>query len=195
MALQTTLISRVNSFLRALPKQRPAGGGQRRSRLIRSKFSANVWLDRSLDAAPGKRTVSSYELRFVSDRALVSGARRAAVRFAYALSAFDGGALDDIELAVGEALANAVEHGHRDGSYISLRCESRDDGLQVTVRDGGAGFDPRKFFAAGPCADRGYGIGIMRRCMDRVEFLSRGTTAKMLKRFITTPVAPHVALA
>ncbi len=189
MALRTTFISPDHSFIRALPQQRKGHGAQRRSRLLRSKFAANVWLDRCFEAKRGIETVPSYELRFASDRALVPVARRAASKYACALSAFDADALYDIELAVGEALANAVEHGHRDGSYISVTCESRDDAFHVTVRDGGRGFDPVDCLVAGRCSDRGYGIGIMRSAMDSVEFLSGGTAVKMLKRFMATPGA------
>jgi len=190
MALRATLISSENSLMRALPQQRKVRGGLLGYRLRRSDLAAN-----GLDAKRGTETASSCELRFLSDPAFVPVARRAAARCASALSAFDGEALMDIELAVGEALANAVEHGHRDGSYVSLRCESRDDAFQVTVSDGGTGFDPCACLAAEPYADRGYGIGIMRRAMDRVEFLGGGTTVKMLKRFITAPRAPRGAKA
>ncbi|MDQ2857125.1 MAG: ATP-binding protein [Candidatus Eremiobacteraeota bacterium] len=187
--MRTSLVSRTHSFKHALPQQRTRWEAQRAARLLRSQLAANVSLDRSSDVKRGSKTVASCELRFLSDRALVPAARRAASRYACALSAFDADALYDIELAVGEALANAVEHGHRDGSYISVTCESRDDAFQVTVRDGGMGFDPVDYLLAGPCSDRGYGIGIMRSAMDSVEFLSGGTAVTMLKRYIATPGA------
>jgi anti-anti-sigma factor len=51
------------------------------------------------------------------------------------------GAVDDLQLAVGEAAANAVEHAYRDtgpgGSVDVDLAVGRDGGVNVTVRDGG----------------------------------------------------------
>src|SRR5246500_4019948 len=52
----------------------------------------------------------------------------------------------DIEMALREALANAVIHGNGENScknvYVTCRCY-RDGEVAITVRDEGRGFDPR----------------------------------------------------
>lgn len=50
----------------------------------------------------------SLKTRITSDRSLVSLVRRAVTEYAKMRGGFNADALDDIELAVGEALANAV---------------------------------------------------------------------------------------
>lgn len=51
---------------------------------------------------------------------------------------------DDIELALQEALPNAVIHGKKEDPfrrvYVTLRC-SADGEVQITIQDEGAGFD------------------------------------------------------
>jgi anti-sigma regulatory factor (Ser/Thr protein kinase) len=94
----------------------------------------------------------------------------------------------DIILAVGEALANAAEHGHRRNGTIWIRAREtsqRDLGavLEVEVVDDGHGF------AAHPQAvgkkdlqPRGFGIHIMRSVMDAVEFYDGGRRVVLKKR-------------
>jgi len=92
----------------------------------------------------------------------------------------------DVKLAVGEALANALKHGHQPGrDKIRLRCMSCDSALVVEVTDQGPGFDPDEI--ALPDHDElrvgGLGIHLMRSTMDEVEFLfdSEGSRVRMVK--------------
>jgi serine phosphatase RsbU (regulator of sigma subunit)/anti-sigma regulatory factor (Ser/Thr protein kinase) len=88
---------------------------------------------------------------------------------------------DDILLAFGEAVANAVEHGHRESGrpiQVSARLEGVDM-LTVTVRDEGSWrgrstpTDPH----------RGRGLGIMRALMHvQIETDERGTVIVMRRR-------------
>lgn len=87
----------------------------------------------------------------------------------------DGGRVDDVVLAVGEAAGNAVEHAYRgnDGS-VRLRAYVADNQLIVEVRDSGRwqlGGDPQ----------RGRGLGIMRALVDRVSIESTrsGTNVRL----------------
>ena len=125
-----------------------------------------------------------YAAMFDSRRSSVAPARRAIVDFARACG-FTDGTVSDIECAVGEALANAVEHGHREGASIKVRCAFRDGRLIVEIKDPGPGFDRKRGFgipsARGPLW-RGYGIHIIKSLMDDVSYLDRGTRVRLVKR-------------
>ncbi len=72
-----------------------------------------------------------------------------------------------------EALQNAIKHAH--ASRVVIRFSSERDGMELSVRDDGRGFDPAQ-------ASPGYGLENMRaRCENaggrfRVESSARGTT-------------------
>ena len=96
---------------------------------------------------------------------------------------------DDIELALTEALANAVVHGAKNDSSKIIECDVACDeerGILIVVRDPGTGFDPAKI--ANPCegqniyANHGRGIYLINQLMDEVQFHKNGTEIHMLKR-------------
>ncbi len=112
-------------------------------------------------------------------------ARRAIVELAMA-HGFRGQLLDDIEIAVGEALANAIEHGcGKRGSFeIAVSCDVA--GMTVEISDSGLGFDhqsERPHLRPPVESARGYGTFLMRELMDEVEYTRRGTHLRLLKRF------------
>jgi serine/threonine-protein kinase RsbW len=116
----------------------------------------------------------------------VRRARRDVVEFA-ASCGFSGQALDDIEVAVGEGLANAVEHGVRgDGGFVVMvRVEN--GSLVIEIKDDGRGFDHGKVCAAAhPPVEalRGFGTFIMRELMDAVQYSEAGTRLELRKRLI-----------
>ena len=95
----------------------------------------------------------------------------------------------EIEIAVLEALANAVIHGNRENPekqvYVTCRC-SMDGEVLITVRDEGEGFDsrtvvdplePQKLFLT-----HGRGLHLMRALMDEVLFDEDGAVVRMRKR-------------
>ena len=95
---------------------------------------------------------------------------------------------DDLEIAMREALANALIHGNAFGSQkgIRLRCYAgREVGILVVISDEGSGFDP----AAVPDprdADRmhlhhGRGLFLMRELMDYVEHRKGGREVVLYK--------------
>jgi len=92
--------------------------------------------------------------------------------------------------AVGEAVANAVEHSGADRP-IEVECRAGTDRIVATVRDAGVGFRP-KTVAEGahnlPRADaeRGRGLVIMRRCSDifAIQSLPGRGTAVTVGRFL-----------
>src|SRR5271157_1237424 len=96
---------------------------------------------------------------------------------------------DDIELALTEALANAVVHGAKSDPSKIIECDVACDaqhGILIVVRDPGLGFDHAKI--ADPCqgeniySHHGRGIYLINQLMDEVQFHKNGTEIHMLKR-------------
>jgi len=96
---------------------------------------------------------------------------------------------DDIDLALTEALANAVVHGAKNDPSKIIECDVACDtyhGILIVVRDPGSGFDPTKI--ADPCygeniySSHGRGIYLINQLMDEVQFHKNGTEIHMRKR-------------
>jgi len=94
-----------------------------------------------------------------------------------------------IQLALNEALANAVVHGAKADPSKSIECEVSCDesrGVLIVVRDPGKGFDPDSvpspIKGKNIYSDHGRGIYLINQLMDEVKFLKNGTEIQMLKR-------------
>ena len=93
----------------------------------------------------------------------------------------------DVEIALREALANAIIHGNHENPrkhvYVRFRCEP--DEVSFAVRDEGRGFDLTKL--ADPTvpgntgAVHGRGIYLMTALMDEVRFEEGGVAVHMRK--------------
>jgi anti-anti-sigma factor len=99
----------------------------------------------------------------------------------------DEGALFDLKVAVGEALANAVRHGSPGGESdeVEITVTVLADRVVVCVQDKGAGFDGAPTAGDDVYASGGRGIMFMRALMDRVEFSANedgGTVVRLTKR-------------
>jgi anti-sigma regulatory factor (Ser/Thr protein kinase) len=89
-------------------------------------------------------------------------------------------ALIGIESAAGEAINNAIEHGHHPEKGIQVRARRLAGGLVVEVQDYGIGFKAKLREASRPAlAPRGYGIRIMTGTMDLVEFSDAGRCVRL----------------
>ena len=100
-------------------------------------------------------------------------------------------ALFGVDMAVREAVANAVKHGnHEDETKpVEISLKNLNEGFEISVRDYGAGFaveeipdptNPENLLKAS-----GRGILFMRSFMDSVEWAKHsegGTIVKMLKK-------------
>jgi len=88
----------------------------------------------------------------------------------------------DLEVAVREALSNAVVHGNKQEMarhvYVGWFCEP-DGSVSIVIRDEGAGFNPADVPAKPLKEDLGYGIAMMKRHMDEVRFQRAGTETYM----------------
>jgi serine/threonine-protein kinase RsbW len=99
------------------------------------------------------------------------------------------GAEFDVELAIREAVGNAVLHGNQKNPdkqvHLRCRCESG-NGISIVVTDEGNGFDFLKILGNGLTSDfpgsHGHGIQLMRAYMDDVRFEKGGSEVHMRKR-------------
>jgi serine/threonine-protein kinase RsbW len=99
------------------------------------------------------------------------------------------GSETDIEMALHEALANAVVHGNGEDSgkrvYVDCRCYM-DGEVSITVQDEGRGFDcsaiPNPTFRENLLFTHGRGIYLMKTLMDEVSFEEGGAVVVMRKR-------------
>jgi serine/threonine-protein kinase RsbW len=102
----------------------------------------------------------------------------------------------DIEIALREALVNAVIHGNRENPekrvHVSCRCDTAGQ-VEIAVRDQGDGFD-RNGIADPTSAQNvlnthGRGIYLIQSLMDESWFEEGGTIVRMRKRANSNPAA------
>jgi serine/threonine-protein kinase RsbW len=96
---------------------------------------------------------------------------------------------DAIELALQEALANAVVHGAKEDPSKIVECLVACDeqrGILIIVRDPGPGFDPQAIpsctMGENLYSNHGRGIFLINQLMDEVKFRKNGTEIHMVKR-------------
>ena len=96
---------------------------------------------------------------------------------------------DAIELALQEALANAVVHGAKEDPTKIVECLVACDeqrGILIIVRDPGPGFDPQAIpsctMGENLYSNHGRGIFLINQLMDEVKFHKNGTEIHMVKR-------------
>jgi serine/threonine-protein kinase RsbW len=93
----------------------------------------------------------------------------------------------DVEVALREALANAIIHGNHEnpGKHVHVRCRCKPDEVSIAVKDEGRGFDVNNI--ADPTAPEnigsvhGRGIYLMKALMDEVRFEEGGVVVQMRK--------------
>ena len=104
---------------------------------------------------------------------------------------FDSDAVNAVDMAVREAVANAVKHGNGENETkpVEIAFRNSSEGFEISVRDFGTGFsvdevpdptNPENLMKAS-----GRGILFMRAFMDKVEWLNHadgGMIVKMLKK-------------
>lgn len=94
----------------------------------------------------------------------------------------------EIELAVQEAIANAVVHGCQEDPgrsvQVSVACDA-ERGMLIMVKDPGSGFDPQNIpsplVGENLYADGGRGIYLINQLMDEVRYDKGGTEIWMRK--------------
>src|SRR5437764_1565748 len=90
---------------------------------------------------------------------------------------FDEKAMSEVRSAVIEACINAFEHSDSPDRRVYLTFVAEEDKLLVVVRDFGKGFDPTKVDPPRiqeklrKMHKRGWGLVIITRFLDKIEFL------------------------
>ena len=135
-------------------------------------------------------TVETTELSLPSRIETVATAAAAVAQF-ISLCGMSDDAAFGIDMAIREAVSNAVLHGNRqdENKSVDIVLKSSPDAVEISVHDQGSGFNPED--VPDPTANEnilktsGRGIFFMRTFMDEVNWLIRpegGTTVRMLKR-------------
>jgi len=135
-------------------------------------------------------TVETTELTLPSRIETVAKAANAVADFV-SRSGISEEAAFGIDMAVREAVTNAVVHGNAQDEQkaVELTLKSSPEAVEITVHDQGQGFSPEE--VPDPTAEEnilktsGRGIFFMRTFMDEVTWSIRpggGTTVRMLKR-------------
>ncbi len=106
--------------------------------------------------------------------------------------------IDDLRVAVSEAVTNAVEAHRAAGtdSHVEVRCFTEGHHVEVTVRDRGPGFDPDSIVSV-PDAEsperlffeRGLGLPLMRRLVDKTD-IETGEEGTLVRLIIDTSTEP-----
>jgi serine/threonine-protein kinase RsbW len=135
------------------------------------------------------RSVSFVELRqsLASQVALISPFVDQLMRFIAKRRNKEDSELD-IEMALREALANAIVHGNQEDPhkrvYVACRCTTAGE-ISITVQDEGQGFDsnavPDPTTPENRLVKHGRGIYLMKALMDEVHFEQGGAVVYMRK--------------
>jgi len=95
--------------------------------------------------------------------------------------------LFSVRVAIEEALANALLHGHQGDKSLEIEVSWKVDGtsVEISVKDQGRGYDPN--MVPDPTADEnltlpsGRGVAMMRSFMDEVLINERGNKVTMVR--------------
>ena len=96
--------------------------------------------------------------------------------------------VSDIEIALREALANAIIHGNHEDrrKHVHVTCRCEPDEVSIAVKDEGKGFDinnvPDPTAPENIGSVHGRGIHVMKALMDELRFEEGGAVIHMRKR-------------
>jgi serine/threonine-protein kinase RsbW len=96
--------------------------------------------------------------------------------------------VSDVEIALREALANAIIHGNHEDrlKHVHVTCRCEPDEVSFAVKDEGKGFDidnvPDPTAPENIGSAHGRGIHLMKALMDEVRFEQSGVVVHMRKR-------------
>jgi serine/threonine-protein kinase RsbW len=119
----------------------------------------------------------------------INNIRKVSAQILESLSAYrlDAGTLFDIRLCTEEAVRNAMVHGNKADSKLSVRVDYwiEDDRLNIEVEDEGPGFKPGDVpdptCNSGLMKESGRGMRLIRELMDKVDFNGKGNKIIMEK--------------
>lgn len=135
----------------------------------------------------GQTTSAHFEVSLPADITAISPVVGWVMRLVGELD-YAAGKEFEIEMALREALANAVLHGCKGDPAKKIECSvtgDREQGISIVVRDPGVGFDPASIpsptDASNLHAEHGRGILLINKLMDEVHHESNGTVIRMRK--------------
>lgn len=134
-------------------------------------------------------TLETTELRFASRVQAVDEATAAVSEFLSRAGVSEEVAFG-IDMAVREAVANAVVHGNKldETKFVELSLRTLPEAVEICVHDQGSGFNPNDIpdptQEANILKTSGRGVFFMRNFMDQVEWSvsANGTTARLTKK-------------
>jgi serine/threonine-protein kinase RsbW len=135
----------------------------------------------------GRSSPLHFEVALSADVNAISPIVEAVLRLVKQLE-YAAGKEFEIEIALREALANAVIHGCKGDPRMKIECSvtgDQDRGILIVVSDPGDGFDPAQ--VPSPTegqnlfSDHGRGIFLISRLMDEVHYERNGAKIRMRK--------------
>ncbi len=122
----------------------------------------------------------SFERSYQATPTSVGRVRADVTAFA-AAHGVDAASVDDIRLAVSEAVTNAVVHGYREApGTVDVRAEHADGALSISIRDSGCGMQARSIGTGH--AGMGVGLSLIRRVVSELSVaphMGDGTEVRM----------------
>ena len=103
--------------------------------------------------------------------------------------------VSDVEIALREALANAILHGNHEDrrKHVHVSCRCGPDEVSIAVKDEGKGFDSSTVLDPTALENlmftHGRGIYLMKTLMDEVSFEEGGSVVRMRKNSNFGPTA------
>ncbi len=97
-------------------------------------------------------------------------------------------AVNQVRMAVDEACANVVEHAYEGegGHHLDVRVETHGDEVVVRILHTGRSFDPSGYKGPAKLEEAirqrrsgGFGVFLMQRLMDEVQYLTRGPVSEV----------------
>jgi serine/threonine-protein kinase RsbW len=133
--------------------------------------------DRPLAAA--NATIGGFELRRPAEPETVTAFRHRAAAFA-AENGAGPELVEDITLAVSEAVTNAVKYAYGPGEPgdVELSVSAEDAWLTLRISDRGQGF------GTDPSDGLGLGLTIIARLSDRLKIFQEGAGTQVVMRFL-----------
>lgn len=142
------------------------------------------------DCTPGSCTQaeSTWDIDVFTLESVISNCREARHRVSkMAVAAgFDQNSINDILLAVGEAVTNAIKYGSKgvENAAFTVSCLATKERFCISVSDNGPGFDCKDIpsFEDALFMEHGRGVYCINALMDEVSFhFNFGTTVRMVK--------------
>jgi len=120
---------------------------------------------------------NNVTLEFAAKTENILIARLAGATMAYNCG-FDLETIEDIKVAIGEAVTNAIEHGSTSDDTVTMDIDFGNDKLTITVRDHGKGISQSDIPQSFELNERGFGMLLIENLMDETtaEAISEGGT-------------------